>query len=1186
MRCFVLYALCILSSILVYQTNADPMLVCDPANTCCVVENTNVTVEKDVLYGYGRNLTEPYENITLFTDIYRAAGSQGPMPVVIWVHGGNYDPATNKSNSIPSIYYSAKWASRGFLVFNIEYRRWGTHLGLERVDDPVEDLHTAVNYVRENAVLLGADPTSIGISGCSAGGITVTHSNMFAFPSTAGYSYVVSICGGVLENGTASSTKYPWPTQKNTPDLRPQLSVCGRNVSGGIGMSASHRENATTTYLKSHGIPTYYLSYPGSNQCPLGSQLDDTGDEIFEGMVAFALKHTLIKQCTNCGNLACHEYATCSNNSGNFTCTCKRGFTGNGESCTDINECSSDTTNNCYKGATICSNTIGSFTCACIQGTYDVSGGLGTACRDIDECTLGTHTCNTKESCLNQLPVPPKPGFLCLKTMGVQTVAIFVWIDIDGQRTPYTDEQIYNQFFGNSGDYNYETGIVSTAEQFNACSQGQLQLVPANLTAFNSTWPGVLPIQSSFSLGLSGLAKVENVTNLVLAAKGMPCWRFGRCIHMLPPKTSLPANRITTLFRIDSYYRGEAVMNTMMLMQGIVNQIGLLDSGQGSNNDGDTTCVMGIVWDGVLTDTQKRVGTKRCFNAPKTYELGWFRECTLVVRDWDTIRYNRVHVMLLGPSQYNHTAPNACPPGHAVGVRIVTGEYMLSNQKPHEYTEDLYIAYNSKTGSNAGVATNVAPANRVQLTFSPMTKRSSLRNWLAWGESATYTDAPGKDVRIKVCNDISSGTGFARVAIGPDDGSDQCVTPNAVRNECQNKALHTCPSTSICIDTVHSFICQCRPGYVDTSTPLVFFPRTTDNSSRTMLTGSSDTYPAWHRNRYVTVLVAGHTFTSPSKYVNEVKIGGVAVPLTSNLANIANLSTFTNCTDYRLVVKRYPMPEYLVNPRVTVTVTGATTRDTSCAYAFEAKVVFEHASGMECTNRNECALGIDNCHANATCTDTIGSFTCSCNESFFGNGVMCREERKRPHVKTPKKAAKTWGSMKLRRVTKDDVSRNEPALKRALTAFLHIGVGDCNILRISSVNNTRRLLQESSGSVVVDFEVTGFGTDQEAIDAATLIQQSSPEIESLLQNDGLPTLEVVSVYTALDTSKATSSQMREPAMLALLALSTMILAFGFIAVSFFFFTGTSPTTYNELRNPSERHHKHDTHRKFPDHRRS
>jgi len=38
---------------------------------------------------------------------------------------------------------------------------------------------------------------------------------------------------------------------------------------------------------------------------------------------------------------------------------------------------------------------------------------------------------------------------------------------------------------------------------------------------------------------------------------------------------------------------------------------------------------------------------------------------------------------------------------------------------------------------------------------------------------------------------------------------------------------------------------------------------------------------------------------------------------------------------------------------------------------------------------DECAEKKDNCHDQATCTNTIGSFTCACNSGYTGNGVNC-----------------------------------------------------------------------------------------------------------------------------------------------------------------------------------------------------
>ena len=110
---------------------------------------------------------------------------------------------------------------------------------------------------------------------------------------------------------------------------------------------------------------------PGFN-CPCGSELVGNGigasgcqcKDGFDTIKAVDGFITCedINECTEF--FPCHSNATCYNTVASFKCSCKKGFSGNGLQCIDIDECKS----NPCSAAAECKNTIGLYLCTCHDG--------------------------------------------------------------------------------------------------------------------------------------------------------------------------------------------------------------------------------------------------------------------------------------------------------------------------------------------------------------------------------------------------------------------------------------------------------------------------------------------------------------------------------------------------------------------------------------------------------------------------------------------------------------------------------------------------------------------------------------------------------------------------------------------------------------------------------------------------
>lgn len=113
----------------------------------------DATVHRDLVYAKpgGR---------PLHLDLVLPAKPKGPVPLVIWVHGGAW-LAGNK-NSVPG----NDLVQNGFAVASVQYRLSGQAI----FPAAIQDVKAAVRWLRANAKKYGLDPKRFGAWGSSAGG--------------------------------------------------------------------------------------------------------------------------------------------------------------------------------------------------------------------------------------------------------------------------------------------------------------------------------------------------------------------------------------------------------------------------------------------------------------------------------------------------------------------------------------------------------------------------------------------------------------------------------------------------------------------------------------------------------------------------------------------------------------------------------------------------------------------------------------------------------------------------------------------------------------------------------------------------------------------------------------------------------------------------------------------------------
>jgi acetyl esterase len=99
-------------------------------------------------------------------DVYRPIERKGPLPVVLYVHGGGFCILSKETHWIMALAF----ARRGFVVFNMNYRLAPAN----KYPAAIEDVCRAYAWLARNAELYGGDPERTILAGESAGANLVT----------------------------------------------------------------------------------------------------------------------------------------------------------------------------------------------------------------------------------------------------------------------------------------------------------------------------------------------------------------------------------------------------------------------------------------------------------------------------------------------------------------------------------------------------------------------------------------------------------------------------------------------------------------------------------------------------------------------------------------------------------------------------------------------------------------------------------------------------------------------------------------------------------------------------------------------------------------------------------------------------------------------------------------------------
>ncbi|XP_030830249.1 uncharacterized protein LOC577184 isoform X4 [Strongylocentrotus purpuratus] len=647
----------------------------------------------------------------------------------------------------------------------------------------------------------------------------------------------------------------------------------------------------------------------------------------------------------------CSPDAVCNDLPGTFTCICNAGYSGNGITCANDNECDLSP---CVADS-VCTDTVGSFVCSCAPGYV---GDQVSGCKDMDEC-IGM-PCDVNGNCTNTpgsftctcLAGFSGNGFTCQDILECNDpnicVANSVCIEREGS---YTCDCID----GYRGD-----GTEDCVDVDECLGDSTICHLQATCTNTDGSY------NCSCNAGYEG--------------NGTSCSNINECergtIDCDVNSNCTDTDGSYTCYCIDGYFDatgGRAAAGQCADVDECALGVDACDvNSVCMNNNGSYTCVCNAGYMHVTRTTCTDVlecsqtpgpCNSRAFEICIELEGGYECACqssTYRVRDQCTMATTLFLIAefldiqgLVVEYYYDELTSETNRQGLANDTMAVL---MASSTFP----DVLDVSVQSMRLLEGGMVAEVI--FRVDILITNTATENDLAMVFDNGLTGTYNDILDPDNRVYVQAEIDVDT-----------------------NECANTTI--CPTMSMCINTVGSFSCKCFEGYTFTDNSNDTCTDLDECSANICSMDSNCTNSIGSFNCVCNMGYTGDGITCTDNDECEM------VSTCQSNEDCINVPGSYNCSCASGYSGTSPMCQDIDECVQQTDQCSQNCINNVGSYGCSCKPGYElDADGFTCNDINECVTAND-CGSNSMCNNTVGSYICTCNTGYMGAppGSLCQD---------------------------------------------------------------------------------------------------------------------------------------------------------------------------------------------------